>query len=389
MPSDLSTLAAAQDAPSRRLYVYNGGFLTQKRVRRILALSGYDVSLGKPSPDDLIGVWGQSPTAWRGQAVSDRTTALVLRVEDAFLRSVLPGRDGEPPLGLHLDLNGVHFDPSKPSDLELILRDDPLDDTALLNRARECADAIKRLHLSKYNAFHPDTPPPDPGYVLVIDQTAGDASVTASRADRNTFLEMLFTAREDHPAAKIYIKTHPETAQGHRDGHYRDEDLGPNVEFLSDPISPHTLLDGAVGVYTVSSQFGFEAIMAGHKPVTFGQPFYVGWGLSDDRMPLDRRQRNLTRTQLFAAAMILYPRWYDPYRDRLCSLEDAIETLHAQTRAWRDDARGWAGRQNRTRADGLGEQGKRSRQRLAGRRWFSALAWFGCRSYRAIVLGFG
>lgn len=332
--------AGAEETP-RRLYVYNGGFLTQKRVRRILTLSGYDISLGKPSPDDLIGVWGQSPTSWRGEAVSDRTSAPVLRVEDAFLRSVLPGRDGEPPLGLHLDSRGVHFDPSKPSDLEVILRDDPLDDTALLNRARDCMDAIKRAHLSKYNTFNPDTPAPNAGYVLVIDQTANDASVTASRADRNTFLEMLFVAREEHPAARILVKTHPETVQGHREGHFRNSDLSDNVEFFSDPVSPHSLLEGAIGVYTVSSQFGFEAILAGHKPVVFGQPFYIGWGLSDDRMPLDRRQRSLTRVQLFAGAMILYPRWYDPYRDALCDLETAIQTLSAHTRAWRDDRNGW------------------------------------------------
>ncbi len=332
--------AAGGETP-RRLYVYNGGFLTQKRIRRILTLSGYDVSLGKPSSDDLIGVWGQSPTAWRGEAVANHTCACVLRVEDAFLRSVLPGRDGEPPLGLHLDTRGVHFDPSKPSDLEMILREDPLDDTALLNRARNCADATKRAHLSKYNAFDPATPAPEAGYVLVIDQTAGDASVTASRADRNTFLEMLFVAREENPSARILIKTHPETAQGHRDGHYRNGDLSDNVAFFSDPISPHHLLDGAIAVYTVSSQYGFEAIMAGHKPVVLGQPFYVGWGLTDDRMPVDRRQRNLTRAQLFAATMILYPVWYDPYRDELCSLETAIQTLGAHTRAWRDDHLGW------------------------------------------------
>ena len=337
----LQNTTTAAGATPRRLYVYNGGFLTQKRVRRILTLSGYDVSLGKPTGDDLIGVWGQSPTSWRGEAVANRTSAPVLRVEDAFLRSVLLGREGEPPLGLHLDTRGVHFDPTKPSDLEMILRDDPLDDTALLNRARDCVDAIKRAHLSKYNAYDPDTPAPDAGYVLVIDQTAGDASVTASRADRNTFLEMLFVAREDHPNAQILIKTHPETAHGHRDGHYRDADLSDNVAFFSDPISPHHLLDGAIAVYTVSSQYGFEAIMAGHKPVVFGQPFYVGWGLTDDRMPVDRRQRNLTRAQLFAGAMILYPVWYDPYRDQLCDLETAITTLHAHTRAWRDDHLGW------------------------------------------------
>jgi capsular polysaccharide export protein len=331
---------AAAGETSRRLYVYNGGFLTNARVKRILSLSGYDVSLGKPSPDDLIGVWGQSPTSWRGEAVADRTSAPVLRVEDAFLRSVLPGRDGEPPLGLHLDTRGVHFDPSKPSDLEMFLREDPLDDTALLNRARDAIEAIKHANLRKYNAFDLDLKAPDPGYVLVIDQTDGDASVTASRADRNTFLEMLFVAREEFPAARILI-TPPETVQDHRAGHYLDTDISNNVEFLSDPISPHALLDGAIAVYTVSSQFGFEALLAGHKPVVFGQPFYIGWGLTDDRMPLDRRQRTLTRAQFFAGAMILYPRWYDPFTDQLCDIEDVIKTLTASARAWRDDANGW------------------------------------------------
>lgn len=340
MPQSYIETAAAKPS-SRRLYVYNGGFLTQTRVRRILELSGYDVSLGKPSPDDLIGVWGQSPTSWRGEAVSNRTSAPVLRVEDAFLRSVLPGRAGDLPLGLHLDTRGVHFDPSVPSDLEVLLREHPLDDTALLDDARDAMARIKYLHLSKYNLHDPDLPAPDAGYVLVIDQTAGDASVTASRADRNTFLEMLFTAREEHPNARIFIKTHPETVQGHRDGHYRDGDLSDNVAFLTDAVSPHHLLDGAIAVYTVSSQLGFEAVLAGHKPVVFGQPFYIGWGLTDDRQPLDRRQRNLTRAQLFAAAMILYPRWYDPYRDRLCTLSEALDTLDALARAWRDDHRGW------------------------------------------------
>ena len=52
-------------------------------------------------------------------------------------------------------------------------------------------------------------------------------------------------------------------------------------------------------------------------------------------------ERTLTRAQLFAAAMMLYPRWYDPHRDALCDLETAMEALAAETRAWRADHRGW------------------------------------------------
>lgn len=332
---------AAAEPSSRRLFVYNGGFLTQRRTRRILELSGYDIRLGKPGPNDLVGIWGHSPTAPRGEAVAAYTEAPILRVEDALLRSLHPGRDGDPPLGLHLDQRGVHFDPAQVSDLEHLLTTHPLDDTALLNRARAAIDRLRQSDLSKYNMHDSALPAPAPGYVLVIDQTKGDASVTASKGDRNSFAEMLYYAQSEHPGAQIIIKTHPETQAGHRQGYFQDNDANDRITLLTDPISPHLLFEGAIAVYTFSSQMGFEAILAGHKPVVFGQPFYMGWGLTDDRQPLDRRQRKLSRAQLFAAAMILYPHWYDPFRDRLCQLECVLGTLEAQRRAWVGDRAGW------------------------------------------------
>lgn len=325
----------------QNLFVYNGGFLTQTRIRRILDLAGYDMRLGAPTSSDLVGVWGHSPTSPRGEAVAAYKGAPILRVEDAFLRSVLLGRDGDPPIGLHLDKKGVHFDPAQPSELEEILTQHPLDNTAMLDRARAGIAMLKTAHLSKYNLFLPSSPAPEPGYVLVIDQTRKDASIKASGADSNTFREMLFYAQTEHPTAKIIIKTHPETSAGHRDGYFTAADETDRISLHTDPVSPWHLLEGAIAVYTVSSQMGFEAIMAGHRPVVFGQPFYMGWGLSDDRTPLQRRQRKLTRPQLFAGAMLIYPTWYDPYHDRLCSFEEAAATLAAQAKAWREDHLGW------------------------------------------------
>ena len=135
-----TTSQNAGEETSRRLFVYNGGFLTQKRPRRILALSGWDIRLGQPGENDWVGVWGKSPTAHRGEAVAARKSAPMLRVEDALLRSVHPGRSGDPALGLLLDKTGVHFDSSHPSDLETLLATHPLDNTALLNRARAASD---------------------------------------------------------------------------------------------------------------------------------------------------------------------------------------------------------------------------------------------------------
>ncbi len=331
----------AGDLTPRRLHVYNGGFFVRPRIQRILALAGYEVTLGAPGADGFVGVWGTSPTSGRGEAVAAITGAGVIRVEDAFLRSVRPGRAGDPPLGLLIDPKGVHFDPSTPSYIEHLLATDPLDDFALLERARAAIERLKASDLSKYNIHDPSLPVPDPGYALVIDQTEGDASVTASGANAATFAEMLAFAEIENPGARILIKSHPETVEGFRPGHFHAGQAKGRVSLLSDPVSPHRLLEGAVAVYTVSSQMGFEAILAGHRPRVFGQPFYAGWGLTQDENPVPRRERKLTRAQLFAAAMILAPTWYDPCRDRLCTLEEVLDQLEAEARVWREDRGGY------------------------------------------------
>ncbi|KHQ51422.1 Capsular polysaccharide biosynthesis protein [Mameliella alba] len=336
----IETVSAGGPSP-RRLHVYNGGFLWQSRLRRILGLAGYRVTLGRPGPEDLVGVWGKSPYAHRGETVAKRTGAGLVRIEDAFLRSLHPGRAGEPPLGLLIDHRGVHFDGRRPSDLETLLNTHPLDDTALLDRARGVMARMQEAHLSKYSATRLDVDPPEPGYVLVIDQTRGDASVRASGADRARFLEMLFVAREENPGARIVLKTHPETGAGYRPGHYTPEDAGGEVTLYDGPASPWSLLEGATSVYTVSSQMGFEAILAGHRPRVFGLPFYAGWGLTQDEEVIPRRTARLTRAQLCAGALILYPHWYDPHSDQLCEIEDTLGALEAQARAWREDRAGW------------------------------------------------
>ncbi|MGV8952743.1 MAG: capsular polysaccharide biosynthesis protein [Cypionkella sp.] len=337
---DQATNIQAVGAIPRRLFYYNAGFLRQKRLRRILALAGQDLRLGRPTPDDGVVVWGHSPYAHRGEAVAARLGLPLVRVEDAFLRSIRPGRSGDAPIGLMLDARAVHYDSSKPSTLETLLSRHPLDDSQLLLRARDGIARIRTLDLSKYNMHRADAPLPPAGYVLVVDQTLGDASIALSGASAVRFAEMLATALSEHPTAGIVIKTHPETAMGLRKGHFGPAHATDRVSLLTDPVSPWALLESAIAVYCVSSQLGFEAILAGHRPRLFGQPFYAGWGLTSDEFPVPRRQRSLTRTQLFAAAMILAPIWYDPCRDRLCSFEEAVDHLEAATRSYRQDRDG-------------------------------------------------
>ncbi|MFN4157505.1 MAG: capsular polysaccharide biosynthesis protein [Gemmobacter sp.] len=332
--------ADADGAIPRRLFFYNAGFLRQRRLRRILSLAGHGLHIGLPGPGDGVAVWGRSPYAGRGEAVAAWAGVPVVRIEDAFLRSLRPGRAGDAPLGLLLDPLGVHFDASAPSSVERLLAAHPLDDSDLLTRARDGIERMRAQDLSKYNIHDPDANLPPPGYVLVIDQTRGDASVRHSGAAPDVWARMLAAAREGHHGAPVVIKTHPETAMGLRPGHYGPQDAGPGVTLLTAPVSPLKLLQGAIAVHVLSSQMGFEAILAGHRPHVWGSPFYAGWGLTTDDLPLPRRIRRLTRAQMFAAAMILAPIWHDPCRDRLCSFEEALDQIEAEVCAWREDRRG-------------------------------------------------
>lgn len=339
-------------AVTGRVVAVSGGVLgpgaQARRIRRILTLAGHAPRLARPGPGDAILAWGHAPRAARAEWLAARTGAALWRLEDGWLRSIQPARaGGEPPMGLLLDRTGIHYDPSRPCDLETLLATHPLDDPALLSRAQACIARLRHLHLSKYNAHDPDLPAPDPGYVLVVDQVRDDASVRhggmAGPLGAETFAALLDRARAEHPDAPILIRTHPETRAGARPGYYGPTDAGGRVRLLADPvshqISPWALLAGARAVYTVSSQLGFEAILAGHRPVVAGMPFYAGWGLTEDAGH-PRRNRRLTPAQLFAAAAILFPLWYDPLRDRLCTTEEVIDQLDARASAWRQDRAG-------------------------------------------------
>ncbi|TAG17851.1 MAG: capsular polysaccharide biosynthesis protein, partial [Rhodobacterales bacterium] len=233
----------------RRLWHQNLSILRNRRLHRMLELSGIDLRFGLPRPGDGVLVWGRSPTAWRGEALAARHNLPLIRVEDAFLRSLHPGRaKGEAPLGLLIDPVGVHFDSASPSRLEEILQSDDLQNSNILARAEAAIQRIKHLHLSKYNNCDPDRPPPDPGFVLVVDQTRGDAAIRHAGASTATFRLMLEAALRDHPDKRIVIRTHPETAAGLRPGHFGAGDAQGRVTLLTSPVSPHHLLSAAAAV---------------------------------------------------------------------------------------------------------------------------------------------
>jgi capsular polysaccharide export protein len=81
-------------------------------------------------------------------------------------------------------------------------------------------------------------------------------------------------------------------------------------------------------VWTMTSLLGFEALVRGVQVVTLGAPFYAGWGLTDDRGDVPpRRRADLTIEGLVYAALIDYPRYFDPLSGSVCPVEVVVERL--------------------------------------------------------------
>lgn len=293
----------------------------------------------RPRRGAVVVGWGLKPSGARARMVAARSGARLLLLEDGFLRSVGLGVQRSVPLSILVDDVGIYYDTTRPSRLTELLNApddaaDPLADAALLARARQCMGRIAEAGLSKYNHA------PDPvgvvgrsgrqSSVLVVDQTYGDASVGHGQADAASFRAMYEAALAENPDAEIVVKTHPDVVAGRKRGYLGALADDARVTLLSDDVNPRALVEHVDRVYTVTSQLGMEAVLAGKPVSVFGVPFYAGWGLTDDRLPTPHAQRRRSAAQLFAAAYMLYPRYMDPATGRRCEIETVIEYLALQ-----------------------------------------------------------
>jgi capsular polysaccharide export protein len=281
---------------------------------------------------DAVAGWGRKATALRSWRRATKLAKPYVSFEDGFLRSVLPG-GGQLPVSLLVDWTGVHYDATGPSDLETLIgraTQSPSFDTE--RRAREGMARLKSLALSKYNAAPKGALP---GLeraegrrprVLVVDQTHNDASIRYGLAERSTFAAMLRAARRENPEADIWIKWHPEVVCGRKRG-YLTEARGERIHHITAQVNPWELMAGVDRVYVVTSQMGFEAMLAGRGVSCFGAPFYAGWGLTDDRVPIPRRTARPSLEQLFGAVYFDYAGYACPYEGKRISFEQALDRL--------------------------------------------------------------
>lgn len=254
-------------------------------------------------------------------------------VEDGFLRSAGLGSDCHPPHSIIVDREGLHLDPGRPSELERLIAT-PIDNPVLIARAERLMRDLVEKGISKYASGGRPYERPVKGrrLVLVTGQVEDDLSVRLGGGGIDGNLDLIRRARAAEPDAHLVFKPHPDVDAGHRRGRIPDAEALEFVDGIVRDVPMASLLDSVDAVHVLTSLSGFEALIRGCEVVTHGQPFYAGWGLTRDLAPpIERRRgRNVTKAQLVAATLILYPRYLDPVTKLPCPPEILVERLATQ-----------------------------------------------------------
>lgn len=251
-------------------------------------------------------------------------------IEDGFLRSAGLGAALVQPCSLTLDRCRPHYDPAGPSDLEVLLQTADFD-AAMLARAEALIALLRSARLTKYNlSGAPVALPTDRRIVLVPGQVETDQSVRLGNAGVTGMLDLLARVRAEEPDAFIVYKPHPDVVSGLRAGGTEERAALDHADLVAPHASLTDLLDRVDAVHVLTSLTGFEALVRGRDVIVHGQPFYAGWGLTQDRAPIARRTRQRSLIELVAAALVAYPLYANAGTGTPCSVEELAKELAAQ-----------------------------------------------------------
>lgn len=283
------------------------------------------------SPWGFFG-WGRKKYGRLAQSASRILNRPFLCLEDGFVRSVGLGNSNDPVLSIVVDDVGIYYDATGPSRLEQLLSGyDFESDTNLMEMARSAIKQMRYHRISKYNhapdiseGFFSRT---DQKRVLIIAQTEGDMSLQYGLAERFSTAEMITSAFDENPGAEVIVKLHPDVLAGTKRSDIVLSAIPSTCRIIDFDVNPLSLLEYVDRVYTKTSLMGFEALIMQKECVCFGMPFYAGWGVTDDRISCSRRQRILSVEQIFAAAYLLYPLYYDPVEKCTSTLIEVLARI--------------------------------------------------------------
>jgi hypothetical protein len=256
-------------------------------------------------------------------------------LEDGFIRSVNIGLSSEPSLSIMYDNNTAYYDATKASQLENLLNSDIKLDKKTISHCKKSISKIVTNRVSKYNHapyYKLSLGSPDRKKILLVDQRHGDASVQYGLGSDESFSKMLQDALSEYGDCDIIIKQHPDAITGGKQSYFNEDLLSPlkyanNVFLYKDNINPYALFDLVEDVFVCSSGMGFEALMAGKKVHCYGMPFYAGWGVTNDKIVLERRSKKRSMEEIFYFAYIILSRYWNPDENRIVGVDEIVDYI--------------------------------------------------------------
>ncbi|RTI85077.1 capsular polysaccharide biosynthesis protein [Campylobacter jejuni] len=283
----------------------------------------------KINKDDLFFGWGRKKSGLKAMNLAKKYKAKFILLEDGLIRSLNLGVENSPSFSIIKDDIGIYYDATMPSKLENLLNTYEFKDEEI-KQAKKAIELIKKYKISKYNNnldIPDDYFQKDEKRVLIITQTANDASLEFGFAKDFKTVDMIKDAIKENPDSKIYIKIHPDVLSGKKQSDLVINSLPKECILITENFNPIALLEFFDKVYTKTSGMGFEALIQECECVCYGMPFYAGWGLTKDKLECKRRMQKRSLEEVFYAAYILYAEYFNPYLNQKSNIFDTIQTL--------------------------------------------------------------
>jgi len=280
---------------------------------------------------DLILWAAREPAEFANDVAS--AGARLIRLEDGFIRSCGLGSDLIPAASLVMDFSGMHFRYRDPSDLETLLEHHDFT-PKLLAMASDIRRRIVMHGINKYNSEYKPVAigqwPKTRKRILVPGQVDSDAAIFWGTSEIDSNEKLLETIRRHHPDAFIIYKPHPDIASGNRKSGLSPAKAEKLADLVLVDVPLSKLFPHVDEIHTLTSLAGFEALLANKAVVTYGGPFYAGWGLTRDALAFHRRTRRLTLDELVAGTLLIYPMYFDWKTQLPCGLEIVLTRILEQ-----------------------------------------------------------
>ncbi len=299
---------------------------------------------GDTGDADTLVTWG-----FRHFAEQDQSPKLpVWRLEDGFLRSAGLGSNFTAPGSLVIDGQGLYFDPNAASDLETLLNDHNCR-AEDIERGRALRKLIIEARVSKYDVASSgqrNRASADKLCVLVTGQVEDDESIKRGCSDVTTNAALLRAVRKALPDAWIVYRPHPDVQAGNRRGKVDPFTEQSCADYVDTDSSIIDCIEACDELHTMTSLSGFEALLREKKVVTYGAPFYAGWGLTQDSRTVERRSRRRSLDEMVYLVLVMYPRYVDIASGEFVSAEQMVRAIQRQKeQTLKKNENSWSGKQ--------------------------------------------